>query len=138
MSGNWSPAAEPREDRAISFTIDAKVDDLRRFLRDRTADIEGTIDVEGLAAGRPLRGTLLMDPVLGRKLVYDFRFDDDAGVEHRFVGRKDVDPRRLMETMTTLPAEIFDGRGDRVGNGKLRFDVRSDLVAFLRSFKPYF
>ncbi len=136
MSGSYVLDAAPDRERAISFTIGARVHDLGRFARDRMAEIQGAVEMEGFASHRPLRGTLEMDPILGRRLVYDFRFVDDAGEEHRFTGRKNVSFLKLLETMTTLPGEIFDGAGRRIGRAKLRFDVRSDLARFVRSFRP--
>lgn len=136
MSGSYVLDAAPDRERAISFTIGARVHDVARFARDRLAEIQGAVEMEGFASHRPLRGTLEMDPILGRKLVYDFRFVDDEGVEHRFTGRKSVSWLRLLETMTTLPGEIFDASGRRVGRARLRFDVRSDLLRFARSFRP--
>lgn len=136
MSGSYRLDAGPDRERAMSFTIGARVDHLRKFLRDRMATIQGAIDMEGFAAHRPLRGTLELDPILGRRIAYDFHFAGDDGHTFRFAGCKTVDFFRLMETMTTLPGEIFDASGARIGEACLRFDARSDLVRFLRSFRP--
>lgn len=136
MSGSYRLDAAPDRERAISFTVGARVDDLTKFLRDRVANIQGAIEMEGLASHRAARGTMLMDPILGRTVGYELSFMDDEERRCRLSGRKSVQFLRLMQTMTFLPAEIFDDRGERLGEAKLRFDVRSDLYRFLRSFRP--
>jgi len=136
MSGSYRLDSSPDRERAISFTVGARVDHMGKFIRDRVAQIQGAIEVEGLASHRPARGTMLMDPILGRTVGYELSFTDDEGKRYRLSGRKSVRFLEFVKTMTFLPAEIFDERGERVGEAKLRFDVRSDLYRFLRSFKP--
>jgi hypothetical protein len=136
MSGSYRLDSSPDRERAISFTVGARVDDLGKFLRNRVAQIQGAIEVEGLASHRAARGTMLMDPILGRTVGYELSFTNDEGARYRLSGRKSVEFLRFLQTMTYLPAEIFDERGERVGEATLRFDVRSDLYRFLRSFRP--
>jgi hypothetical protein len=135
MSGSYHLAGAPDRERAISFTIRAVVHDLLRFLRDRTAEIVGEVDVEGFADHRPMRGTLKIDPLLGRELVYDFEFPANDERRLRFVGKKSVDFRHLLDTMTTLPAQLLGPSGEVLGTARLRFDVRSDVVKWLRSVR---
>jgi len=135
MSGSYHLDDTPDHERAMSFTVRARVLSALRFARDRMAEIEGEVDVEGFADHRALRGTLEIDPLLGKKLRYAFDFRDNDDAPHRFVGQKDVEFLRLLDTMTTLPGEIFDRDGKRVGEARLRFDARSDLVKFVRSFR---
>ena len=52
MRGSFHLLVEPTRERAIAFTIRALVTRLRSFLRDKTARIEGTIDIEDLATAR--------------------------------------------------------------------------------------
>jgi len=136
MSGSIRLDASPDRERAISFTVGGRVDQLSRFLRDRKAAIQGAMEIEGLASHSAARGTMLMDPILGKQVGYELEFKDDQGKSLRLTGRKSVEFLRLMETMTTLPADLVDEEGRRVGHAVLRFDVRSDLVRFLRSFRP--
>jgi hypothetical protein len=42
---------------------------------------------------------------------------------------------RLVESMTVLPGAILDASGKAAGEALLRFDLRSDLGRFLRSFR---
>lgn len=136
MSGAIRLDSAPDRERAISFTVGGRVDQMTRFIRDRKAAIQGAIEIEGLASHSAARGTMLMDPILGKQVGYELEFKDDQGRPLRLSGRKSVEFFRLMETMTTLPAEVLDAQGKRVGQAVLRFDVRSDLLRFLRSFRP--
>lgn len=135
MSGSYRLAGSAERDRAMSFTIRARVHSVLRFLRDRLAEIEGEVDLEGYADHRAMRGTLEIDPLLGKKLVYAFAFEDNDGQKRRFVGKKSVELLHLLETMTTLPGAILDDGGHTLGSAMLRFDARSDLVKWLRSFR---
>jgi hypothetical protein len=135
MSGSFHLSSAPSRERAMSFTIGAYVPSMMRFLRDRTAQIQGEVDLEGFARHRPLRGTLLLDPILGRRLVYDFRFPDEEGRSCHFFGQKTIDLLRLHTTMTTLPGEIRDANEQVIGEARVRFDTRSDLAKFLMSWK---
>lgn len=136
MSGSIRLDASPERERAISFTVGARVDGMSRFVRDRKAAIQGAIEIEGLASHNAARGTMVMDPILGKQVGYELEFQDDEGRPLRLSGRKSVEFLRVMHTMTTLPAELLDAQGRRVGQAVLRFDVRSDLLRFLRSFRP--
>jgi hypothetical protein len=136
MSGSYRLDASPDRERAISFTVGAKVTTMLKFLRDKKAAIQGAIEMEGFANHRACRGTMVMDPLIGKIVGYELTFADDAGRTHVLQGQKNVEFTRFLHTMTTLPAQIFDSDGKRVGEATLRFDARSDLVRFLRSFRP--
>jgi hypothetical protein len=136
MSGSYHLVDAPDRELAISFTIRAVVHDLLQFVRDRKAEIVGEVDVEGFADHRPMRGTLTIDPLLGKELVYDFEFPANDDRRCRFSGKKSVDFLRLLETMTTLPGQLLGPKGEVVGEARLRFDARSDMAKWLRSFRP--
>ena len=119
----------------MSLTVRAHVHDLRRFLLDPTAEIEGEVDAEGFADHRPLRGTLEINPVIRGKLIYDFEFPDNGARECRFHGEQDLEALRLVSTITTLPGSIFVAEEEHA-RAVLRFQVRRDLVRLLRSFRP--
>lgn len=135
MAGSFRTVEEPDVERPISFTISARAGSFRRFLRSMEVEIEGEVDAEGLADHRHLRGTLGLDVVRTGKLPYAFDFEGNDGEAYRFVGEKDVDVRDLSTTMTTLPGEIRDASGGVVANALLRFDMRNDLVKFIRSWR---
>ena len=135
MSGTCRFAASPDRERAITFTVTARSARLGEFLKRRVVAIEGTIDVEGVAAGRPIAGTLGMDVLLTRRIPYDFTFTGDDGAAYRFTGEKNVRVTALLETMSRLPAALLDEAGETVADAELCFDLRGDLLAFLRSFE---
>jgi hypothetical protein len=41
----------------------------------------------------------------------------------------------LADTMTTLPASIYDSAGREIARAVLRFDMRGSLATFLRSWR---
>jgi hypothetical protein len=134
MSGSWRPAAGGDE-RPIEFTIRAHAPRLMQHLFDHKAEIEGRIKMAGFAEDVPLSGQLTIDPLLGKKIRYEFDFVADDGKRYHFAGQKDVQFLDLARTMTTLPGEILDERGHVVGRAGLTFD-KSDLPRFLASFRP--
>lgn len=135
MAGAFHFVDKPERDLPMSFTIRAKSAPLLRFLRHPEVEIEGDIFAPGLANHRRVRGTLGMDVLRTRTLPYRFQFVGDDGKSYEFKGQKNVSPTALLETMTTLPGSICDEHGKEVAVALLRFDARSDLLTFLRSFR---
>ena len=135
MAGAFHFVDKPHDERPMSFTICAKSPPLLRFLRQPEVEIEGEVFAPGLANHRHVRGTLGMDVLRTRTLPYRFKFVGDDGRSYVFQGQKDVSALALLETMTTLPGSIRDERGVEVAVALLRFDARSDLLTFLRSFR---
>lgn len=135
MAGSYHLVGTERE-RPIAFTIRARTASLPRFLREPAAEIEGEIDAQGFADHRLLRGTLGMDLLRKKTLAYLFRFAGNDGTPYVFDGTKHVELGALVESMTVLPGTIQDELGHVIARAVLRFDLRSDLVRFLRSFRP--
>jgi hypothetical protein len=129
MSGTYHRPDDAAE-RAISFTITAKGSPLSSRYSAR-----GTIDVEGIASGKPVEGTLILAPILQRMLRYELEFSGDDGQPYAFAGQKDLVLTDLHRTMTTLPGKIRDRYGKVVGEGVVRFDLQGDLLKFLSSFR---
>jgi hypothetical protein len=134
MIGSFRLAGEAR-DRPMSFTLRVRSPRWLAFLRRREAEIEGEVDAEGFADHRRLSGTLGLDPLVTRTLPYAFRFTANDGAAYTFAGKKTIHLGRLTESMTVLPGAIRDAAGAAVGSALLRFDLRSDLGRFLRSFR---
>jgi hypothetical protein len=135
MSGSFELQENPRERRPMSFTIRARSKTLLDFLRQPQMEIEGEIDVEGFADHRYLRGTLGLDVLRTGTLPYAFEFTANDGSAYVFEGKKTLAMGSLAESMTVLPGKISDHSGATVAQALLRFDVRSDLGRFLRSFR---
>jgi hypothetical protein len=135
MSGTYHLLASPLVERTIAFSIGARVKGIRQFLKDKNARIEGDVDIEGFADKRPLTGTLGLKLLDERRLVYDFMFRANDGHDYRFHGQKDVTVVGLHDTMTTLPASLYDTTGREIGRAVLRFDMQRHLRSFLRSWR---
>lgn len=134
MAGSYHFLSSPSDEHPISFTVRARSGGLLQFWRTREVEIEGAIDAEGFADHRSLRGTMGLDVLRTGILSYSFRFQNNEGDDYAFVGQKDVDARRLAETMTILPGKLLR-EGKPVAQALLRFDLRNDLVRFVRSFR---
>ena len=135
MSGSYWRLETPTEERAIAFTIDARARDLRRFARDKTWSITGTVDAEGLASKRPLEGTLAFRLLGERRLPYRFKFTGDDGRDYELSGQKEWSGLSPVESMTLLPASLYDADGAELARATLRFDLRSDLTSWMKSFR---
>jgi hypothetical protein len=133
MSGTWT---RDGVERPFSFTVRIRSGRLRDFRRHQRAEMEGTVDASGLATGRPLQGTLLMQPFLGRVLRYEFDFTGDDGQPYRFAGQKDIRWLSPVRTWTELPGDVTDGAGKVVGRALTRFDLKRDGLSFMRSWRP--
>ncbi|HVY47394.1 MAG TPA: hypothetical protein VHB21_16010 [Minicystis sp.] len=134
MAGSFRLLEGAPEERAISFTVRARSRSWLDFARRREVDIEGEIDADGFADHEHLRGTLEMDMLFKRRLSYAFTFRGNDGARYAFAGEKILRPP-LAEAMTVLPGAIRDAAGRVVAEALLRFDLRSDLGRFLRSFR---
>jgi hypothetical protein len=137
MSGIWRRTGSVA-DRPFTFTLHCRAESLSAFARRREVLVTGTLDAEDLATAAPLEGTLGLDVLRTRSLDYAFDFTADDGTPCRFVGRKMLDVRRpsgLLDDMTRLPGEVSDADGQVLGAATVHFDLRRDLVAFLRSWR---
>jgi len=138
MKGQWHRVDSPGVERAIEFHARGEVSRLRELLGDTVAKLSGRVVVDGLTRGTDFEGTLGLGALLREKrLPYAFAFRADDGRRYRFDGAKEVSVRELARTMTTLPAYIYDDSGSEIGRAVLHFDLRGDLVTFLRSWKPF-
>jgi hypothetical protein len=136
MSGTYHLVAKPEEERRISFTANAAVENMMKYLRDMTATLEGTLEMEGFADHVPIEGTLEINPVFGRVLRYQFTFTGNDGKSYRFSGQKDLRLLDLQGSMTTLPATVYDDAGNEVARVLTKFNLQTDLLPFLMSWRP--
>jgi hypothetical protein len=137
MSGTYWRLETPTEERAIAFTIEARAKNIRRFVRDRTCRITGTIDAEGLARKRPLEGTLGFRLHDERRLPYRFDFSGDDGRRYELSGQKEWRALAPLESMTLLPVSLYGDDGAELARATLRFDLRSDLGRWMKSFRVH-
>ena len=105
---------------------------LGRFLKDKTTRLHGTVTMEGVVRDAPMEGTLRIDILGDKELVYDFTFVGD-GARYRFLGRKSVRYTRPVSSMTTLVGKVEK-------DGMTYADVEShfhllELPSFLASWR---
>ena len=136
MTGTWTAAGKPGDERPVRVTLHAVADDALAHLKDGLTQVVGTIEIAGLAEEAAVGGVLEIALLRKRIIRYDLGFVGDDGKPYRLQGQKDIRLADLPGTMTTLPAEIRDAGGQTVGKALVRFDLRSDLLTFLASWKP--
>ncbi len=135
MRGWYALARDPGERLPLSFSIHARAESILRYLSDRRVVLRGTLDAERLADNVPVEGTMLLDPLGQRIIGYELCFTGNDGQPYYFVGQKDVSVGNLVESMTTLPADIRQANGEPIATSVTRFDLRSDWLSFLRSWR---
>jgi hypothetical protein len=133
MRGTWSPS-DGSGRRVLWFRLDADATNAFGYMKAGEMQLDGTFFAEGLANEVATRGRMEVQP-LRRRIAYRLEFKGDDGKAYRFVGEKRLNVLRLLSTMTTLPGEITDAHGARVGTALVRFDARRDLLPFLRTFR---
>ena len=134
MSGTWTPV-DGSGRRVLSFSVDADATSAFNYLKDGAMQLVGTMRAEGLTDLAPAEGRLEVQP-LRRRIAYNLEFKGDDGNLYRFDGEKHLSVFRPLKSVTTLPGEITDRHGALVGRALVRFDIRRDLLGFLRTFRP--
>lgn len=133
MRGTWSPG-DGSGRRVLWFRLDADATNALGYLKTGGMQLDGRLFAEGLASDVATRGSLQVQP-LKRRIAYRLEFTGDDGQVYRFVGDKQLSVLRLLSSMTTLPGDITDAHGTRVGTALVRFDARRDLLPFLRTLR---
>jgi len=135
MSGAYHLCATPDIDRPMHFTVEARLPSLRSFLKNAVLSIRGEISAVGFADHKVAEGTLCLDLLRGRVLVYQIAFEGNDGLPYTFMGRKTLSKGGFVQAMTVLPGGIYAADGQKVATTLLRFDLRSDLIKFLGSYR---
>ena len=141
LSGRWYRLDDPTTDRAIRYTLRLGVAGLRRFMKERKLEAKGTIFIEGLAEGdvdegRPLFGTIVWRLLDEKRVPYDLELQGDDGKHYRLRGQRDFFLHDAVDSLTILPASIYDEAGEEIGRATLRFDPRTELPKSLKSIRP--
>ena len=135
MSGSYWLLDAPTEERALTLSFEAHATEVGDFLRTRTWTLAGTIDAEGLAQGREVEGTLRFALIQERRIPYRFAFRGDDGCRYELCGQKEWTGLAPVTSLTLLPATLVDDRGGEVARATLRFDLRADVVDWVKSFR---
>ncbi len=133
MRGTWTPL-DGSGRKTLWFSAEADAANGREYLKNGTLNLVGRMHAEGLAEDAVASGKLVVQPLRGR-IGYELDFRGDDGERYRFVGHKSPHLLRLRKTMTTLPGEVLDASGCRIGTAMLYFDLKRDLVPFLATFR---
>lgn len=120
--------------RPIEFEVRAEAKALAPLLRTGALALTGTITAPGFASLAPLSGKLCISPLGDRSITYDVAFEAEDGRVLRLLGRKDLDGRSPVRSMTEMAAKLLDG-GRTIAEGTMQFDLVT-LPAFLASFGP--
>lgn len=138
FAGRYYLHARPFEDRAMRCSFELEVDGMRRFLKDRTLEVRGTVHAEGLAAeGRPLEGRMVWRLIDQRRLPYDLTFEGDDGRRYFLRGQRDFMMHDTMGSLGTLPISLFDDKEEEIGRAVLHGTQITDVPSvFFRSFRP--
>ena len=131
MYGTYETQGEPRRSGPFDFSCTAEAD-LREFLRTKTTRITGVVRMEGTVREAKLDGTLFIDPLFSKRLVYDFTFRDGSDL-YRFLGQKNVSFLSPVSTMTTLFGTLEKG-GLPFAKVESHFRLR-ELPSFLLSYR---
>jgi hypothetical protein len=113
------------------FAVKAESASLARLFLTGQARLAGVVRARPWAADLPCEGTLLIDPLRGRRMVYDLEFVDPEGHRWRLLGQKDLSLLRPVHSMTRLRTELTCD-GQPVACGMITFDLK-DLPSFVRS-----
>jgi hypothetical protein len=138
MRGTFHRLDSPATDHAIEIALAVEAEDVRRFARDKTWTVTGHIDAEGFAARRAVEGTVQMHLFDEQRVPYRLRFTADDGAAYELRGQKEFFAVAPLESLTVLPASIYDARAEEVARAVLRFDARNEMKPFLRSFRLAF
>lgn len=116
---------------AADFAVKAESASLARLFMTGRARLTGVVRARPWASDLACEGSLLIDPLRGRRLVYDLGFVDPDGRRWRLNGQKDLSLLRPLRSMTRLRTELTCD-GEPVACGMVTFDLK-DLPAFVTS-----
>jgi hypothetical protein len=140
LSGSYYRLDDPLRDHALRLDLCLGAFGLRRFLRERKVEATGRVFAENLAestaGGVPLFGTLTMKLFDEKRIPYDLSFEGDDHRTYRLRGQRDFFMHDAVDSLTILPASIYDDTGTEVARAVLRFDPKTELPALLRSLRP--
>lgn len=136
MSGTYWLLGAPADERAIGFTLAAEATDIASFVRNKTMRLSGTMDAEGLAAGKPVEGSLAVKLLDEGRIAYRLAFSGDDGQSYELSGQQEWSSVSPVASLTLLSATLYDARGQEIGRAQLRFDFWSDWKRWLKSFRP--
>ncbi len=137
MHGTLWRLDAPTDERAVDVELEMRARDLGTVAFDRTLKVDGTLHVERLADHVPCEGTVALRVRAGGRVPYRIRFRGDDGQDYELSGEKEWLPFAPVESITTLPASLYDARGREIARATLRFDLRHEWWHLLRSIRVH-
>lgn len=139
MGGRYSGIVPDIGGGRCHLHLNIRCTDFSRAVVDIVGELTGTIELENWVEGAPLEGTFRLSPVWKRRVAYEFDFTaPQNGGERmlRYRGRKQISPRNLLRSWTTLMGRVADAETSQpLANVRLRFDLKADLAPWLASFR---
>jgi hypothetical protein len=138
LEGSFYWLDDPMSDHPMTLEVRARVDGLRRFAKTRVARVDGRIHAASIATatgGAEVRGEVALKLLDEKRVPYDLWFEGDDRKTYRLRGQRDFYPHDAFDSLSMLPASIYDGEGLEVGRALLRSDARSELPRMLKSLR---
>jgi hypothetical protein len=135
LRGQFWPLDAAIDERGMTLRLEVRARDLRTLARERSLVLHGTLDAEGLATRAEIEGSISLHRLDRRRLPYRVRFRGDDGRRYELSGEKEWMPVSPVESVTTLSATLYDERGEEWARALLRFDVRHEWSAWVKSLR---
>lgn len=133
MYGNYSLPEKGEKLGQFNFSCNVRIPSLESFLYDYTTFIDGEVTMENITDSTEIKGTLIIDPLIGKKLVYNFEFTGSDGQKYSFSGKKNVNFVNFLHSMTNLNGFIF--KNDTLfAKANLRYNLQ-ELPILISSMK---
>jgi hypothetical protein len=126
---------DERFDRPFRFELRVRAPNVLGFAGTAVGEATGHARLDGLAKEAPARGRIELSPFRGRRIRYVFDFRGDDGATYTFDGHKTIGGAAFQRGWTTLPGEVRRADGSVWARAVLRFSLRHQLAALLKSFR---
>ncbi|MEU7907332.1 hypothetical protein [Actinoplanes sp. NPDC049118] len=134
MAGTVRLTGEGGE-RPIRLALRVTVPGALHPLADLRAEAAGRVQVPGFADDPAAKGSMDIAPLRAGRIGYRLAFTALDGRRLWLDGAKAVTVRRPLHSMTRLSAVLLDAAGAVVGEARLVFDLRTELLPFLLSMR---
>lgn len=141
MTGTHRFTDKPGTERPMLFSLTWGSDSLLKFLNPFSRNFllsqaTGFITVDGLVDKAECSGTLHLRYFSGRKIVYELFFQDEKGVNYRYVGEKlNLWPWNLYRTHFTCYGTITDLSNGKVISESVVYFPYREIFPFACSFR---
>lgn len=136
LSGAFYPREAPHRHAPVVVTLRATAPSLRAFVSTWSLSVDGTIEAPQIASRARVAGSIVHARSGGRPLAsYRLAFTDDRGEPVTLLLVKRLVPRHPYASWTVLTGSFRDAGDARLAECVVRFDARTDLAAYLRSFQ---